>query len=131
MRMSLHWTSQTDDHKCAFGEWLYGDERLAAEAMVPAITPLLKEIETYHADLHTSAIEIGEHFKQADALLPGKMCAREVDHLDWADKISRLFLENHDHLDVQTDPQKCAFGQWLNSDEPPRGMPRTIRSLLS
>ena len=108
---------QTDPRKCAFGEWLYGDERQAAEARVPSIAPLLKEIEQYHADLHASAVDIGEHFQQADALLPGKLCAREVDHLVWADKISQLFLENHDRLDVQTDPHKCAFGQWLDSDE--------------
>ncbi|MBU0718188.1 MAG: CZB domain-containing protein [Planctomycetes bacterium] len=108
---------QTDDHKCAFGQWLYGEEREAAEAAVPSIAPLLKEIERYHADLHASAIDIGKHFRQADALLPGKLCAREVDHLNWADHIQELFLENHDHLDVQTDPHKCAFGMWLDSDE--------------
>ena len=108
---------QTDDHQCAFGKWLYGEGRKEAEQQIPSIAPMLKEIEGYHADLHASAIEIGEHFRQADALLPGKMCAREVDHLDWADKISRLFLENLNHLDVQTDPHKCTFGKWLEGDE--------------
>ncbi len=108
---------QTDPHQCAFGQWLYGEQRKEAEKQIPSIAPLLKEIEQYHTDLHTSAIEIGKHFRQADASLPGKLCAREVDHLDWADRIQDLFLKNHDHLDVQTDPQQCAFGKWLNSNE--------------
>ncbi|MFH1418020.1 MAG: methyl-accepting chemotaxis protein [Planctomycetota bacterium] len=104
---------QTDDHLCAFGKWLYGEERKEAEAAVPSIAPMLKEIEKYHADLHASAIEIGEHFKQADASLPGTLCAREIDHLNWADKVRELFLENKPTLDVETDPTKCAFGKWL------------------
>ena len=108
---------ETDDHQCGFGKWLYGDGRKEAEVAVPAIAPLLKEIEKYHSDLHASAVEIGEHFKQADALLPGMLCAREVDHLDWADKLYELFLNNLAELDVQTDPTKCAFGKWLASDE--------------
>ena len=108
---------QTDPHKCAFGEWLYGPGRREAEARVPSIAPLLKEIEGYHSALHASAVDIGEHFKQADAMLPGKLCAREVDHLDWADHVRMLFLENLPQLDVQTDPHKCALGKWLDSED--------------
>ncbi|MBU0637851.1 MAG: CZB domain-containing protein, partial [Planctomycetes bacterium] len=108
---------QTDDHKCGFGQWLYGEDRQAAEAMVPSIAPLLKEIEAYHHDLHASAIEIGQSFQQADAMLPGQLCGREVDHLAWAAKINALFLQNLPTLDVQTDPTQCAFGHWLESEE--------------
>jgi len=108
---------QTDPHKCAFGEWYYGEGRKAAEKLLPEVRQDLAAIEDPHRRLHESAIEIGKHFKQADALLPGKMCAREVDHLDWVDHLQDLLLENHDHLDVQTDPTKCAFGKWLDSAE--------------
>ncbi len=49
---------QTDDHKCAFGQWLYGQDRIVAEAAVPALVRPLKEIEGYHAHLHASALAI-------------------------------------------------------------------------
>ena len=110
-------TVQTDDHQCTFGKWLYGEQRERAEKTIPSIAPLLKEIEGYHANLHRSAIEIGRHFTQADALLPGRLRAIEVDHLVWAGKVKDLFLENHAQLDVQTDAAKCAFGKWLGSEE--------------
>ena len=108
---------QTDPTKCAFGEWLHSDDRKQAETLIPAIAPQLKVIVEYHAKLHESAIAIGKHFKQADALLPGKLCAREVDHLDWVDHVQDLFLKNEAQLEVQTDPHKCAFGKWLESEE--------------
>jgi len=108
---------QTDPHKCGFGQWLYGEGRREAEKAVPSIAPLLTEIEQYHGDLHTSAIEIGEHFRQADAMLPGLLAAREVDHLVWTEKINALFMKNLPRLELQTDPTKCAFGRWLGSEE--------------
>ena len=107
---------ETDDHQCGFGKWLYGEGRKEAEQQIPSIAPLLAEIEKYHADLHTSAIEIGNKFQQADATLPGTLAAREVDHLDWAAKVNALFLENLPELHVTTDPNQCALGKWLNSD---------------
>jgi len=55
---------QTDDHQCGFGKWLYGEGRQEAEKQIPSIAPMLKEIEQYHADLHASAVELGEKFRQ-------------------------------------------------------------------
>jgi methyl-accepting chemotaxis protein len=107
----------TDDHQCAFGKWLYSEQRERAEQTIPSIAPLLQEIEGYHANLHQSAIEIGRNFRPADALLPGTIRAREVDHLVWAGKVKDLFLENQAHLDVQTDATECALGKWLGSKE--------------
>ncbi len=104
---------QLDHTQCAFGKWLYGEHRKQAEAAVPSIAPMLKEIEAYHRSLHDSAAEIKQVFKQADASLPGLLAARESDHLAWANNVAELFLENLDHLTVQTDPKQCAFGKWL------------------
>ena len=108
---------QTDPHKCAFGQWYYGEGRKEAERLIPEIKQSLAAIEEPHRHLHESAVSIGEVFKQADPLLPGKLCAREVDHLAWADHVSQLFLQNLPELDVQTDPTQCAFGKWLQSEE--------------
>ena len=62
--------AQTDDHKCGFGKWLYGDARKDAEANVPGLADILKKIEGPHSELHASAIDIGRQFHQADASLP-------------------------------------------------------------
>ena len=106
---------ETDDHKCAFGQWLYSDARKQAEKDIPEIASILKEIETCHYDLHASAIEIGEHFKQADATLPGILAGRQVDHLHWADAIRDCFLTNCDEVKVEIEATQCALGKWLNT----------------
>ncbi|MFH1021474.1 MAG: methyl-accepting chemotaxis protein [Pseudomonadota bacterium] len=49
---------ETDDHKCKLGKWLYGEERKKAEAMVPKLAPLFKQMEKPHYDLHQTAIKI-------------------------------------------------------------------------
>jgi methyl-accepting chemotaxis protein len=108
---------QTDHKKCAFGKWLYGEERKAAEDLVPSLAPLLKSIEEPHQHLHASAIAIDEHFKQANVALPALLLQREIDHLNWAASIRDTFLNKNNHLDVQTDPTMCALGKWLQSHE--------------
>ena len=106
---------QTDDHKCAFGMWLYSDSRKHAEKAIPELVSIFKEIESYHHALHVSAIEIGKHFEQADTELPGIITGRMVDHLNWAAAIRDTFLGNKESLNVQVDPTKCALGKWINS----------------
>lgn len=54
---------ETDDHKCAFGKWLYGDGRKQAEKLVPSLVPIFSKIEQPHKHLHDSAIEIGQYFQ--------------------------------------------------------------------
>ena len=110
-------TVQTDDHKCALGEWLYSDARKEAEQKLPALAPILKEIEAPHHKLHQSAIDIGKHFCQADTELPGLLALRMVDHLKWADVIRDAFIENKTELALQTDPTQCALGKWLQTEE--------------
>lgn len=51
---------ETDPHKCAFGKWYYGADRENVEEIAPKLKPLLKEIEKYHDELHTSAIDISD-----------------------------------------------------------------------
>lgn len=49
---------QTDAHKCAFGQWYYGESRKAAEEAMPELRPLLEQVEPTHRRLHESAIEL-------------------------------------------------------------------------
>ncbi|MDD9301369.1 MAG: CZB domain-containing protein [Desulfobacter sp.] len=108
---------ETDDHKCGFGKWLFGEGRKHAEQMVPSLAPLLKEIEAPHKALHDSAIAISKTFKQADLNLPALLLQREVDHLKWAAQIRTAFLMKKDTLGVQTDPSLCALGKWLGTEQ--------------
>jgi methyl-accepting chemotaxis protein len=108
---------ETDDHKCAFGQWLYGEGRKEAVEAIPELASLLKGIEGPHADLHGSAIAIGQHFRQADSSLPTVLAARMVDHLKWADVIRDGLLQGADSIEVQTNPERCALGAWLRSEE--------------
>ena len=108
---------ETDPHKCAFGKWYYSDARKHAEDLVPSIREDLTAIEKWHNDLHASATDIGAVFKQADLTLSASLQQRKVDHLTWAHKVKDVFVdETLTQADVQTDPHKCAFGQWLYSD---------------
>jgi methyl-accepting chemotaxis protein len=43
---------------------------------------------------------------------------REIDHLNWAKKVSELLTDDTvTELAVQTDPHKCALGKWYYGDE--------------
>jgi len=45
--------------------------------------------------------------------LRGELLQREVDHLNWAKKVSAFINDDSVHeLDVQLDPTKCGFGKW-------------------
>lgn len=109
----VHLDVETDHHKCAFGQWLYGPLRNQAESQVPSLASLLKQIEAPHALLHESAIAIDKHFKPASSQLPKTLIAKKVDHLLWADKIREALLNKSETVDVETDPARCALGQWL------------------
>ncbi len=108
---------QTDPHKCAFGKWYYGEGRKHAEQLVPALVPIMADIEKAHTDLHQSAEHIGKVFVQADIGLSEELQAKKVDHLAWAHKVKDVFI-NHslNHADVGTDGHKCAFGKWYYSE---------------
>ena len=56
---------ETDDHQCALGKWLYGNERKVAENSIPALAGLLQKLEQPHARLHDSV-------KQINALAGGQ-----------------------------------------------------------
>ncbi|RJQ77197.1 MAG: HAMP domain-containing protein [Desulfobacteraceae bacterium] len=108
---------ETDHHRCGFGQWLYGEGRKGAEAFVPSLAPMLKEIEAPHRRLHESAIAIGQHFKQGDIQMPALLLTREVDHLKWASQIRDALLKGERSLSVQTDATQCAMGKWLDSEK--------------
>ncbi len=50
--------------------------------------------------------------------LQRELLQREIDHLDWVKSISTALIEGEAReLQVQTDYQKCAFGQWFYGEK--------------
>ncbi|MDY6952299.1 MAG: methyl-accepting chemotaxis protein [Thermodesulfobacteriota bacterium] len=45
------------------------------------------------------------------------MVAKEVDHLNWINKVQDLFVENADTLEVQLDHTKCGLGKFLYGEK--------------
>ena len=44
--------------------------------------------------------------------LDAELAQREVDHLNWAGKVTGVLLSGSSELTVETDPHKCGFGKW-------------------
>jgi len=109
---------QTDPRQCAFGKWYYSDARARAEKMVPAIRPLMADIEKYHNALHASATEISNAYAPADVELGAFLRDKKLDHLVWIGEIKDALI-NPDAIvtGVQKDPHKCGLGKWLYSAE--------------
>ncbi|KIX11614.1 methyl-accepting chemotaxis protein [Dethiosulfatarculus sandiegensis] len=108
-------TVETDPKKCAFGKWLYGPDRLKTEERIPALAPLLAEMEPIHANLHRSAIKIGQLYQPADVELGNFLREKKTDHLAWAHRVKDVFVnpDQREFKDVQLDPKKCSLGKWL------------------
>lgn len=110
-------TVETDDHKCGFGKWLYSADRSAAEQEMPALAPLLKEIEQSHRRLHDSATGIGKAFKAVDPGLPAALADIVSAHLLWADTIKDAILDKKQETKAARDPATCGLGKWLASKQ--------------
>jgi len=125
---------ETDDHKCGFGKWLYGEERRNAEERVPGIAPFLKAIEEPHKKLHDSAVKIGRRLSHASFEIGTFLREKKMDHLAWVDKVKDVFIGTSlNEAKVEMDPTKCGLGKWLHSKESDllREMDQKAAALLS
>ncbi len=83
-----------------------------------AIVLLLFVVASYFN--YSAFLSVEEHLHaiggcEADKSL---MIEKEVDHLQWANRLCQLFYdEDVNHVDVQLDDHKCGLGQWLYSAE--------------
>ena len=116
---TTHLNVETDPHKCAFGQWYYGEGREHAEELAPELKSLFDEIEDPHKRLHESAVKISEAFVQADRKLSAQLRQAKTDHLAWAHSVKDVLVraEQVNSIDVETDPRQCNFGQWYYSEQ--------------
>jgi len=110
---------ETDDHKCAFGQWFYGDEREKVIELVPELSAKISAMEQPHRELHQTAISISETFTQADIELDQSLREAKSDHLIWAHRVKDACVDavRIDQLNVELDPTQCKFGRWLSSEK--------------
>ena len=59
---------EKDDHKCAFGKWLYGEPRKVFVAHYPQLAPIIKKFEAPHHALHASVHDINLNLTEAEDL---------------------------------------------------------------
>ena len=107
---------ETDHTKCAFGKWYYGDEKQEIEEQNPELKSLFDAIEKPHEHLHETAIKIDDVFYQADEEVSSQLRDAKSAHLLWTHDIKNALIEKNSILNVQTDPNLCEFGKWINSD---------------
>jgi len=84
---------ETDHDQCAFGKWLNGKERRAAEKLVPELKPYLLKIERPHKDIHASAIQIKKYYRQTHKGLMLNMSNKLIDHLKWVSQVAQEIAE--------------------------------------
>jgi methyl-accepting chemotaxis protein len=107
----------SDDHACSLGKFLHGEDGERAAALDPELARMIGEVKEPHADLHQGAADIKEIWRQQHPGLTGLLFSRLDDHRRWTASVAGAILGGAKGLDVQTDPTKCAFGHFLNSDQ--------------
>ena len=108
--------AQTDEHKCGFGQWYYGEQSKLAAKHVPDLKPYLEKIEAPHKLLHESAEKIKKVYAQGDLTLSSFLQGKKNDHLVWMHRVKDTLLDsNSKKANVETDSKKCKLGKWLDS----------------
>ncbi len=112
----------TDGHLCGLGKWIYEKDKEGLDAsehlkqVDPEFVKLLDRIIPVHLKLHATANEIKNIWKARHEGLINTLKDRLDDHRKWAAKVANALIYQK-NLDVQTDPTKCNFGKFLESEK--------------
>lgn len=105
---------KTDHQTCAFGTWLYGEERKRAEQAVPELKPLLTRIEAPHKEIHESAKTIKEILKPNHQGLDLVLSQLLTDHVNWVSQLGKSIAEEAGGLFVYQSLLKAGVQQALS-----------------
>ncbi|MCP3890437.1 MAG: HAMP domain-containing protein [Desulfobulbaceae bacterium] len=108
---------ETDEHKCGFGKWLYGEGATKLAVENRELGSLIEAIKESHRRLHQSAIKINETYVPFDRAIDGILADRWIDHLVWSKQLSQSILTGREFTGG-LDPKTCAFGKWYHSFKP-------------
>ncbi|MCK5162141.1 MAG: CZB domain-containing protein, partial [Desulfobacula sp.] len=109
-------TGQTDHTLCRFGKWLYSEDAEKIIQSDAVLARLFQEIKEPHKKLHESAKGIISEYRQVHPGLLDTLRLRLDDHRKWAAEVARSLIDGS-QINVQTDPAKCEFGKWVESEE--------------
>ncbi|MDF1580710.1 MAG: CZB domain-containing protein, partial [Desulfuromonadales bacterium] len=108
---------ETDEHKCGFGQWYYGEGRTRAQQLIPELRGTLERIEEPHRQLHASAIKIEKLNRAIDPTISTFLAQKEVDHLIWVNKIYDYLLLKKSRIGIQTDDHLCGLGKFIYGEK--------------
>lgn len=108
---------QTDPHKCDVGKWLYGEGARNACEGHQKLGRFVEALRGRHANLHSIVVDIQNAYKQIHPGLLETLMGHLDDHRNAAAQISEGIIQWKIDLGVETDPAKCAFGRFLESEQ--------------
>ena len=107
---------QFDHEQCPFGKFLASDEAAALSKQSPEIAKILKDIVPVHKKLHDSAAKINRVWAQTHQGLGLTLEKLLAAHLEWMQSVSQAIM-SQSTIDVQTNPEKCQLGEWLEGKQ--------------
>lgn len=112
-----HVNVELDPKKCGLGQFLHGDMIQELTASDPEIARIVEAMHPPHDALHATAITIEEHWRaRHEGMVHTLMCAREA-HGEWARQVAQAIAMRAKTTGVETDPSKCDFGKFLQSEQ--------------
>ena len=108
-------TVETDNHKCRFGKWIYGEGRKTVESKIPSLVPIIKAIEAPHEKLHKSAVSISEHYKYEEYIRAKQV---QEDSFNKLNQIAQTFTASlMEAMETIIDPAKSSAENNKNIEE--------------
>jgi methyl-accepting chemotaxis protein len=108
-------------HKCGFGKWLYDKDETGVTGLerMSVVNPegaeAIRRIMDQHLALHQTAHQIDDLWVSRHPGLRNTLKDRLDDHRKWAMQVGQEIIQGK-KITVETDPEKCAFAQFLASD---------------
>jgi methyl-accepting chemotaxis protein len=109
--------AELDHTKCGLGKFLYGEEGERMARSNPEIASLITELKEPHKRLHDSGQLIGDVWHQRHKGLRHMLRDRLDDHRRWAATVSQMVINRNPDINLELDPNLCAFGKFLSSQQ--------------
>ena len=101
------------------GDWMFRNLTLGAKILLGFVVILvILSVLSIFAVFNISQIVTNANEVISGNKITGTIIEKKVDHLEWAASLNEFIMNpDVDTLTINTDPQKCGFGQWYYSNE--------------
>jgi len=120
---------QLDDHQCALGKWLYGEDAQRLADSDPEAAQLIEKLKQPHNALHTSGQKIKEVWQQQNEGLRTALWSVLETHAQWSRQVGQAIIAKEQSLDVNLDHTTCGFGRFLKSEFYKHGSPQLKQTI--